>query len=62
LSLVLELGSPHHRYAVIELLLASLLEYVTHEHGIKSVIKAVKESSQNVRELFVKQLCLPSKG
>jgi transcription elongation factor GreA-like protein len=59
---VLELGSPSHQWAVIEHLLSNLLEYVTHEHGIKSALKAVKESSASVRELFVTQLCLPPKG
>jgi hypothetical protein len=59
---VLELGSLDHQQLVIDLLLANLSEYATHEHGIKSVLKATKESSGEVKNKFVDTLCRPSKG
>ncbi|KZT42604.1 ARM repeat-containing protein [Sistotremastrum suecicum HHB10207 ss-3] len=62
ISHLLELGSPRHRAAALELLLSGLLDYATSEHGVKAVLKAIKEGDAEVLEKVVARLCQPARG
>ena len=56
---VLEHGSPKHRSLALDQLMAGLLEYATHEQGVKSIQKALKESGPDILDRMCKRMCEP---
>ncbi|KAJ7859115.1 hypothetical protein B0H13DRAFT_2672374 [Mycena leptocephala] len=58
---ILEHGSEKHCQTALEHLLTGLLEFVTNDHGSKSVVKALKEVRKETLDRVVQRMCEPAK-
>jgi len=56
---VLEHGSLKHRTLALDQLMEGLLEYASHEQGVKSIQKALKEGGGDILDRMCKRMCEP---